>query len=205
MSTDSPHLTRLSKLSWAVEESGRQQWDRDREYWAIRCKSSQKKSQTWELNKLWFSYGGGKASSKLGSASSPTFHFFRERHTVQRQVDQHRPEGLSLLRKPQKSLQHWSQGGSRVKARRWSGEVLGNEVRNRERCFQVFPFPVIPSYKQTLGRSQQRLRMRNLRPQVYQHLTLGSLQVLHGISQSLPHWLHTKSRVEADLPQASGR
>ena len=73
-----------------------------------KSKSSQKKnkSKMKELISLEFFYGCDKASSKLEKRQLPTFHFFRGRYTVQSQVDQHRPGGLSLLRKPQKRLQH---------------------------------------------------------------------------------------------------
>ena len=70
-----------------------------------------------ELISLGFSYGGGKASSKLEKRQLPTFHFSRERHTIQSQVDQHRPGGLTIEEASKKGSSTEIRGGSRVKAR----------------------------------------------------------------------------------------
>ena len=77
-------------------------------------------------------------------------------------------------------------GGNRVKAR--SGvENAVYWVRIRKYVFKSSPSHCIPMLqKETWGRSQKRLQMRNLRPQVYQQLNRRGAWVLHCISQSLP-------------------
>lgn len=165
-------------------ETAARQRQRVLSYQVLRVAKRKNKSKMKELISLGFSYGGGKASSKLEKRQLPTFHFSRERHTIQSQVDQHRPGGLTIEEASKKGSSTEIRGGSRVKAR--SGvRSAGNWVRIRKMC-PSFPLPTIsPSYKETWGRSQKRIRMRNLRPQVYQQLDPRGAWVLLCISQSL--------------------
>lgn len=71
----------------------------------VRVAKRKNKSKMKELISLGFSYGGGKASSKREKRQLPTFHFFQERPTVQSQVNQHRPGGLTI-EEASKKLQH---------------------------------------------------------------------------------------------------
>ena len=93
--------------------------------------------------------------------------------------------GVSLLRKPQKKAPALKSGEGAEWRLGVEWRSAGNWVRIRKMC-PSFPLPTIsPSYKETWGRSQKRIRMRNLRPQVYQQLDPRGAWVLLCISQSL--------------------
>ena len=119
------------------------------------AKIKKNKSKMKELISLGFSYGGGKASSKLEKRQLPTFHFSRERHAIQSQVDQHRPGGLTIEEASKKGSSTEIRGGSRVKTR--SGVAKCWELsQNKEKCVQVFPFPPYPHPTKRLGGGARR-------------------------------------------------